>query len=143
MNRVGSTCPKWEFGPRQECQLLTYWRATVDPTRVRPFSLYAARGGRHGSSTVPPPALALFNYGIGIHLLQSEDLENMPKKREINPKDNHISFQRADPSFVLDLRDNTVRELGGGGEAAEGDGHTLRPERSRRGRDLRGPALLP
>ncbi|KAL1809703.1 hypothetical protein DCAR_0729306 [Daucus carota subsp. sativus] len=35
----------------------------------------------------------LFSYGIGIHLLQSEDPENMPKKGEINPKDNHISFQ--------------------------------------------------
>ncbi|KAG0486352.1 hypothetical protein HPP92_008447 [Vanilla planifolia] len=36
----------------------------------------------------------LFNYGIGIHLLQSEDPKNMPpQKREINPKDNHISFQ--------------------------------------------------
>jgi catechol 2,3-dioxygenase-like lactoylglutathione lyase family enzyme len=35
----------------------------------------------------------LFCYGIGIHLLQSEDPENMPKKIEINPKDNHISFQ--------------------------------------------------
>ncbi|TQD96955.1 hypothetical protein C1H46_017435 [Malus baccata] len=35
----------------------------------------------------------LFGYGIGIHLLQSEDPENMPKKTEINPKDNHISFQ--------------------------------------------------
>ncbi|KAH7547380.1 glyoxylase I 4 [Ziziphus jujuba] len=35
----------------------------------------------------------LFGYGIGIHLLQSEDPENMPKKSEINPKDNHISFQ--------------------------------------------------
>jgi len=35
----------------------------------------------------------LFSYGIGIHLLQSEDPENMPKKIEINPKDNHISFQ--------------------------------------------------
>ncbi|KAL7222294.1 hypothetical protein ACSBR1_024075 [Camellia fascicularis] len=35
----------------------------------------------------------LFSYGIGIHLLQSEDPENMPKKREIDPKDNHISFQ--------------------------------------------------
>ncbi|XP_072964979.1 glyoxylase I 4-like [Typha angustifolia] len=35
----------------------------------------------------------LFNYGIGIHLLQSEDPENMTKKTEINPKDNHISFQ--------------------------------------------------
>ncbi|KAJ6342515.1 hypothetical protein OIU77_023641 [Salix suchowensis] len=35
----------------------------------------------------------LFGFGIGIHLLQSEDPEKMPKKREINPKDNHISFQ--------------------------------------------------
>ncbi|KAL8117332.1 glyoxylase I 4-like [Apium graveolens] len=35
----------------------------------------------------------LFSYGIGIHLLQSEDPKNMPKKGEINPKDNHISFQ--------------------------------------------------
>ncbi|OMP00112.1 hypothetical protein COLO4_12920 [Corchorus olitorius] len=35
----------------------------------------------------------LFGYGIGIHLLQSEDPENMPKKKKINPKDNHISFQ--------------------------------------------------
>ncbi|KAF8406955.1 hypothetical protein HHK36_006076 [Tetracentron sinense] len=34
----------------------------------------------------------LFNYGIGIHLLQSEDPEKMLKKCEINPKDNHISF---------------------------------------------------
>ncbi|XP_042497260.1 uncharacterized protein LOC122076047 [Macadamia integrifolia] len=35
----------------------------------------------------------LFNYGIGIHLLQSEDPEKMTKKGEIDPKDNHISFQ--------------------------------------------------
>jgi len=36
----------------------------------------------------------LFGYGIGIHLLQSDNPENMPiKKTEINPKDNHISFQ--------------------------------------------------
>jgi len=35
----------------------------------------------------------LFRYGIGIHLLHSEDPENMPKKHEIDPKDNHISFQ--------------------------------------------------
>ncbi|XP_022145034.1 uncharacterized protein LOC111014557 [Momordica charantia] len=35
----------------------------------------------------------LFNYGIGIHLLQSDDPESMPKKRPINPKDNHLSFQ--------------------------------------------------
>ncbi|XP_059433345.1 glyoxylase I 4-like [Corylus avellana] len=35
----------------------------------------------------------LFNYGIGIHLIQSENPENMPKITHINPKDNHISFQ--------------------------------------------------
>ncbi|KAG9459667.1 hypothetical protein H6P81_004175 [Aristolochia fimbriata] len=35
----------------------------------------------------------LFSYGIGIHLLQSEDPERLPRKKEINPKDNHISFQ--------------------------------------------------
>lgn len=35
----------------------------------------------------------LFNYGIGIHLLQSERPDSLPAKKEINPKDNHISFQ--------------------------------------------------
>ncbi|GJW07406.1 lactoylglutathione lyase [Tanacetum coccineum] len=35
----------------------------------------------------------LFNYSIGIHLLQSENPDHMTKKLEINPKDNHISFQ--------------------------------------------------
>ena len=31
---------------------------------------------------------------MGIHLLQSEDPDNMPKiSQQINPKDNHISFQ--------------------------------------------------
>lgn len=35
----------------------------------------------------------LFNYGIGIHLLQSDNPEGMPEKKKINPKDNHISFQ--------------------------------------------------
>ncbi|CAK8535690.1 unnamed protein product [Lathyrus sativus] len=35
----------------------------------------------------------LFGYGIGIHLLQTENPENIPKKDKINPKDNHISFQ--------------------------------------------------
>jgi hypothetical protein len=35
----------------------------------------------------------LFNFGIGVHLLQAEDPESMPpKKSEIDPKDNHISF---------------------------------------------------
>lgn len=34
----------------------------------------------------------LFGYGIGIQLLQAEDLENIPRKKEIIPKDNHVSF---------------------------------------------------
>ncbi|MCV2423776.1 VOC family protein [Paucibacter sp. DJ4R-1] len=35
----------------------------------------------------------LFGFGVGIHLLEAEDPESLPKKDEINPKDNHISFQ--------------------------------------------------
>ncbi|XP_048129748.1 glyoxylase I 4-like [Rhodamnia argentea] len=35
----------------------------------------------------------LSGFGIGIHLLQSEDPKSMPKKTQIDPKDNHISFQ--------------------------------------------------
>ncbi|KAF5741979.1 hypothetical protein HS088_TW09G00018 [Tripterygium wilfordii] len=42
----------------------------------------------------------LFNYGIGIHLLQSEDPESMPNITQINPKDNHISFQCESMSTV-------------------------------------------
>ncbi|CAL9182803.1 unnamed protein product [Musa hybrid cultivar] len=50
----------------------------------------------------------LFNYGIGIHLLQSEDPEKMPRKREINPKDNHISFQ----CESLALVEKKLKEMG-------------------------------
>ncbi|XP_010049979.2 uncharacterized protein LOC104438513 [Eucalyptus grandis] len=35
----------------------------------------------------------LLNYGVGIHLLQTEDPHQMPAAGGINPKDNHISFQ--------------------------------------------------
>ncbi|KAG6587921.1 hypothetical protein SDJN02_15534, partial [Cucurbita argyrosperma subsp. argyrosperma] len=35
----------------------------------------------------------LYNYGMGIHLLQSCEADEKPKKRVINPKDNHLSFQ--------------------------------------------------
>lgn len=38
----------------------------------------------------------LFNYGVGIHLLQCKPSDNLPKKSEINPRDNHISFQCPD-----------------------------------------------
>ncbi|XP_010914889.1 glyoxylase I 4 [Elaeis guineensis] len=50
----------------------------------------------------------LFNYGIGIHLLQSEDPENMPKKTEINPKDDHISFQCESMTLV----EKKLKEMG-------------------------------
>ncbi|KAK1261293.1 hypothetical protein QJS04_geneDACA001052 [Acorus gramineus] len=43
----------------------------------------------------------LFNYGIGIHLLQRERGANAPTKPSfINPKDNHISFECADMNLV-------------------------------------------
>eukprot|EP00253_Pinus_taeda_P009311 PITA_09311 len=42
----------------------------------------------------------LFNYGIGIHLLQSPNPVDVPKKTEINPRDNHISFQCDDVQEV-------------------------------------------
>ncbi|CAL5444086.1 unnamed protein product [Camellia sinensis] len=51
----------------------------------------------------------LFSYGIGIHLLQSEDPEHMMKKSKIDPKDNHISFQNH----------------GSGGEEAEANGNRM------------------
>lgn len=39
----------------------------------------------------------LFNYGIGIHLVQAEDEERLPPRwKELDPKDNHISFQCED-----------------------------------------------
>ncbi|XP_068640504.1 glyoxylase I 4-like [Aristolochia californica] len=43
----------------------------------------------------------LFNYGVGIHLLEHNPLEEFPQKsRPINPKDNHISFQCSDMGLV-------------------------------------------
>lgn len=48
--------------------------------------------------------IRLFNYGIGIHLLQSDDPESMTKNVHINPKDNHISFQvyHSHPLFICE-----------------------------------------
>jgi len=42
----------------------------------------------------------LFNYGVGIHLLQCKSTDKLPKKSEINPRDNHISFQCPDIRLV-------------------------------------------
>lgn len=38
----------------------------------------------------------LYNYGIGIHLIENpsiDDFDTVTEPRPINPKDNHISFQ--------------------------------------------------
>ncbi|XP_057491481.1 glyoxylase I 4-like [Actinidia eriantha] len=45
----------------------------------------------------------LFNYGIGIHLLENlslDEYDTMNEPRPINPKDNHISFQCTDVELV-------------------------------------------
>ncbi|KAI3917241.1 hypothetical protein MKX01_000018 [Papaver californicum] len=44
----------------------------------------------------------LFNYGIGIHLLECNSPNDIrQKKGAINPKDNHISFQCSDMKLVM------------------------------------------
>ena len=36
----------------------------------------------------------LFNYGVGIHLVQSKDEDRLPSDtQQLDPQDNHISFQ--------------------------------------------------
>ncbi|KAL8168028.1 hypothetical protein V2J09_009527 [Rumex salicifolius] len=49
------------------------------------------------------PGAWLYNYGIGIHLLESpsmEEYDSINDPRPINPKDNHISFQCTDVETV-------------------------------------------
>ncbi|GLJ16073.1 hypothetical protein SUGI_0267590 [Cryptomeria japonica] len=51
----------------------------------------------------------LYNYGFGIHLLQSEGWDtDLFEKHEINPKDNHISFQCSD----INLIEKRLRDMG-------------------------------
>uniref|UniRef100_A0A2P2NGT7 VOC domain-containing protein n=1 Tax=Rhizophora mucronata TaxID=61149 RepID=A0A2P2NGT7_RHIMU len=45
----------------------------------------------------------LYNYGIGIHLIENpavDDFDAIVEPRPINPKDNHISFQCTDVGLV-------------------------------------------
>jgi len=52
----------------------------------------------------------LFNYGVGVHLLQSKNSEDLPKKSEINPRDNHISFQCESMQVVeMKLQDMEIK----------------------------------
>ncbi|XP_059654354.1 glyoxylase I 4 [Cornus florida] len=42
----------------------------------------------------------LFNYGVGIHLVHSEDEERLAHSDDLDPMDNHISFQCEDIEAV-------------------------------------------
>ncbi|XP_010679102.2 glyoxylase I 4 [Beta vulgaris subsp. vulgaris] len=43
----------------------------------------------------------LFNYGVGIHLVQSKDEDRLPSKKDtLDPMDNHISFQCEDMEAI-------------------------------------------
>eukprot|EP00249_Psilotum_nudum_P001425 c13893_g1_i3 orf=1162-1719(+) len=50
----------------------------------------------------------LFNYGMGIHLIEGRNPNDIPKKVEIDPIDNHISFQCDD----LKLTESILQEHG-------------------------------
>lgn len=44
----------------------------------------------------------LFNYGVGIHLVQSKEEERLPSDtEELDPQDNHISFQVSIKCYLL------------------------------------------
>ncbi|XP_004305407.1 PREDICTED: uncharacterized protein LOC101309757 [Fragaria vesca subsp. vesca] len=43
----------------------------------------------------------LFNYGVGIHLVQSKDEDRLPHQNHLDPMDNHISFQCEDMDAMV------------------------------------------
>ncbi|XP_021890801.1 uncharacterized protein LOC110809316 [Carica papaya] len=54
----------------------------------------------------------LFNYGVGIHLIQSKDENRLPPKdnQDLDPMDNHISFQSEDLNAIEErLKDLNVK----------------------------------
>ncbi|XP_047340325.1 glyoxylase I 4-like [Impatiens glandulifera] len=42
----------------------------------------------------------LFNYGVGVHLVQAPDSNLLPKVHRLDPLDNHISFQCEDAGVI-------------------------------------------
>ncbi|XP_057790029.1 glyoxylase I 4 [Salvia miltiorrhiza] len=55
----------------------------------------------------------LFNYGVGIHLVQSKDEEKLPTdKQRLDPMDNHISFQCEDmEAMVRKLEEMNIKYM--------------------------------
>ncbi|KAG9458011.1 hypothetical protein H6P81_002519 [Aristolochia fimbriata] len=53
----------------------------------------------------------LFNYGVGIHLVQKEDLDEAPN-HHLDPMDNHISFQCEDMEAIeRKLKEMNIRYM--------------------------------
>ncbi|KAL1545249.1 hypothetical protein AAHA92_21996 [Salvia divinorum] len=55
----------------------------------------------------------LFNYGIGIHLVQSKDEDKLPTDKDrLDPMDNHISFQCEDvEAMVKQLKEMNIKYM--------------------------------
>ncbi|KAL5543630.1 hypothetical protein UlMin_007414 [Ulmus minor] len=54
----------------------------------------------------------LFNYGIGIHLVQSKDEHKLPHSNTLDPMDSHISFQCEDMEGIEQkLKDLNVKYM--------------------------------
>ncbi|KAI3955008.1 hypothetical protein MKW98_005011 [Papaver atlanticum] len=66
----------------------------------------------------------VFNYGIGIHLVQSKEEERLPDpEHDLDPMDNHVSFQCEDMSAMeLNFQERNIkykkRTVGGGDDGA-------------------------
>lgn len=103
----------------------------------------------------------LYNYGIGIHLIENPSLdegETSNEPRPINPKDNHISFQVRitlvsianffffSILYMLMLnwvKNRTVHRCRESEEETGGDGDELRDSGGRGGRNKGGSGVLP
>lgn len=54
----------------------------------------------------------LFNYGVGIHLVQAKEDDKLPDPNHLDPMDNHISFQCEDmEAIVQKLNDLNIKYL--------------------------------
>ncbi|KAH7528019.1 glyoxylase I 4-like [Ziziphus jujuba] len=54
----------------------------------------------------------LFNYGVGIHLVQSKDEDRLPDTDHLDPMDNHISFQCEDMEAVEEkLKERNIKYM--------------------------------
>lgn len=69
----------------------------------------------------------LFNYGIGIHLVQSKDEEKLPSDdNQLDPQNNHISFQCEDMEGMEErLKKMNVKYMKKTMDAKDGNGTVM------------------